>query len=94
MTTPEWVYIAESVFIEDNPWDGRTRYGIHTSLEGALKALESFGDEDDPLKATEVDDYADYHDPDKHGRTWMVHRASEMPREEGHLWIFKERLLA
>lgn len=34
-------YRAESIFTEDNPWDGRTCYGNYTTLDAAKAALET-----------------------------------------------------
>lgn len=82
------VFIAESIFEGDNPWDGRTRYGLHVSLEGALDALKDFADPGDPLTCTRDDEAAE---PSKRA-TYMVHRMSERPRIDGNLWIFEEEL--
>lgn len=84
------VYIPEYISDSDNCWDGRTRYGIHLSLEAALEALgKVFGDAENPLTATQERDYeGNVTTPE----TWMVHRVSERPSETGSLWIFKERL--
>jgi hypothetical protein len=87
---PGTVFISEVVFIEDNPWDGRTRHGVSLSLEDALKTLEDFGAVDDPLIATKCDEaHAGRGEPEN---AWMVHRRSEIPREDGTLWIFEEKI--
>jgi hypothetical protein len=80
------VYIPEYICMEDNPWDGRTRYGVHTTLRGALDALKHFSDEDDPLVVTGPLEVA------QDDTALPVHRESELPSEEGSLWIFVEEL--
>lgn len=88
MARPKTVFIPEAVDDCDNPWDGRTRYGIHFSLESALKALKHFGDDEDPLIAT-PSEYA-YNGSIEVEAAWMVHRRSSPPSSEGMLWIFEE----
>jgi hypothetical protein len=90
---PTHVYIAEVIFSGDNPWDGRTRYGVCLSLEDALDSLSSFAKEGMPLVATprEETDDPEFWDEDGPIR-WMVHRPDEGARWDGHLWIFKERV--
>lgn len=84
---PEHVYIPEAVDTSDNVWDGRTRYGVHLTLQSALAALEArYGGQDDPVVATQCET-AHIAETD-----WMVHRRSEEPSEEGMLWIFQERV--
>jgi hypothetical protein len=83
------VFIPESIFMEDNPWDGRTRYGVHTTVEGALKALEDFGSPGDPLVVAKS--LPDEGDVILH----LVGRQSEaasMSIETGPLYIFEEEL--
>lgn len=80
------VYIPEYICMEDNPWDGRTRYGVHTTLEGALKALGHFSyDDNDPLAVSGPLEGGDANE-------WPVHRKSEEPNEFASLWIFVEEL--
>lgn len=90
---PTHVYIAESIFREENPWDGRTRHGVCLSLEDALDSLGMYADEGQPLVATprEETDDTDFWDEDGPIR-WMVHRLDEPASWDGHLWIFKEKL--
>lgn len=85
----ESVFIAESVFIEDNPWDGRTRHGVCASLELALEALAMFSEKDDPLETTP---YPGAVDDQGEPTRWRVHRRSE-PFQDGVLWIFREEMI-
>lgn len=87
MTAPEFVYIPEYVDSTDNPWDGRTRYGVHLTLESALVALQFFGDEGDPMVATPGEA-----EPENGERAYMVHHQSEEPDDDGEIWIFKEKV--
>lgn len=89
----EDIYVAESVFVAENPWDGRTRHGIASSLDKALELLsETFGNVVDPLMVTPSSD-KDSIGEDGSPTVWMVHHRSERPRDEGTLWIFRESLV-
>ncbi|GAA0936016.1 hypothetical protein [Actinocorallia libanotica] len=87
MEAPEFVYIPEFVDVSDNPWDGRTRYGVHLTLESALKALAFFGEEGDPMVATPEEQEAE-----DGTCAYMVHMKSEEPDDDGGIWIFKEKV--
>lgn len=84
---PDAVYIAEVIFFDDNPADGRRRVAVCTSLEGALAALQNDDGQDEELVATEVS-------PSVLGSatstTWAVHERGTEPDDEGHLWITRE----
>ena len=85
---PEVVYIAETIFFEDNVVDGRTREGVFLSLEEALDALRE--EEEDPnLKVSLMEDSALHGEG---GRTWAVHKGGDEPDDFGHLWITEEKL--
>lgn len=88
MPDPDAVYIAEVIFFDDNPADGRRRVAVCTSLDGALAALRRDEDGAD-LVATEVS-------PSALGSatstTWAVHERSVEPDDEGHLWITREEV--
>ncbi|WP_143220361.1 hypothetical protein [Actinomadura sp. CNU-125] len=83
------VFIAEVIFFDDNPADGRRRVAVCTSLEGALTALQNDGTDNDDLVATEVS-------PSALGSatstTWAVHERGAAPDDEGLLWITREEV--
>lgn len=84
------VYIPEAIIGDNNPWDSRRRYGVHTTLTGALAALSTvYADmpEDKPLVATKCGN----RDRRTLG-TFMVHHSDEQPRLDGELWIFVVRV--
>ncbi|WP_329521191.1 hypothetical protein [Spirillospora sp. NBC_01491] len=84
------VYIAESIWFDDNPVDGRTRLATCLSLDEALAAIKGHGIFGEPnLVATVVEDSALHGEG---GRTWAVHPEGQEPNDEGHLWITEEKI--
>jgi hypothetical protein len=88
---PMLVYLPQYVDPADNVWDGRTSYGVYTSLAGALSALQEFSDPEGLLVTTESSDTSG---GSSHCvAVYMVHRESEPPRRDGSLWIFVEKVI-
>lgn len=88
MSGPLTVYIAEAIWFEDNPVNGRKRIAVATTLDGALKAIREdkiYGDA--ALIATEVTDSAL---GSENAKTWHVHASDADPDDEGCLWITSE----
>lgn len=84
------VYIAEVIWFEDNPVDGRDRIAVGVSLDAALSALREHHIHGGDLVATETEEGSAL--GTKWARTWAVHERGEEPDSEGHLWITSEEL--
>lgn len=89
-TEKPMVYIAEVVFFEDNPVDGRKRVAVCSTLEGAISALRKDDDREPELVATETTSALG----SESARTWAVHEPDEEPSDFGCLWITAERVTA
>lgn len=85
----KYVYIAEAIWHEENPIDGRARVAVCRSLEDALGVLRGHGIYGGDLAATEVTDSAV---GTADARTWAVHERTEKPDDEGCLWITEEKI--
>ncbi|MEU7631769.1 hypothetical protein AB0C34_17525 [Nocardia sp. NPDC049220] len=87
MTAPATVYIAEAIWFQDNPVDGRHRLAICASLDDALQVLRAHPIHGDPhLTATETTSALG----SVNARTWAVHHRDKEPDDEGVLWITAE----
>lgn len=84
---PTTVYIAEEIWFGDNPVDGRKRLSVHSTLDGALSALNNINGPG--LVATEKTGGALGTDD---ARTWAVHEPDEEPSDEGWMWITAEQV--
>lgn len=80
------VYIAEVIWFEDNPVDGRSRIAVCTTLAGALAALRAHHIFGGDLVATETQSALG----SEESRTWAVHVRGTVPSDEGHTWITSE----
>ncbi|PZG47472.1 hypothetical protein C1I98_13460 [Spongiactinospora gelatinilytica] len=82
------VYIAEVVWFDDNPVDGRDRIAVCACLDAALKALRDHDVHGGDLVATETTSALGTDS----ARTWAVHERGEEPDDDGHLWITREQV--
>jgi hypothetical protein len=83
------VYIAEVIWFEDNPVDGRIRIAVCTSLEDALTSLREHDIYGGDLLATKVSESAL---GSKDAQTWAVHENGSEPDDMGHMWITSENV--
>jgi hypothetical protein len=81
------VYVAEAIWFEENPVDGRTRVAVCATLDGALDALREHHIFGGDLVATEAERSAL---GTATARTWAVHERGSHPDDEGCLWITGE----
>lgn len=86
------VYIPECVMEDGSPWEGRTRYGVYTTLQRAVKALETFAESPGKGLVATVDEESTYGGSEHCVEVYMVHRPDEPARLDGSLWIFVERV--
>jgi hypothetical protein len=83
------VYIAEVIWFEENPVDGRTRIAVCTSLDDALTSLREHDIFGGDLVATEISGSAL---GSRDAQTWAVYDRGAEPNDEGHLWITRENV--
>ncbi|MGI5414257.1 hypothetical protein [Actinomadura luteofluorescens] len=83
------VYIAEAIWFQNNPVDGRERIAVCASLDDAVTALRDHGIYGGDLVATKVDPGSLGTDT---AQAWAVHERGKEPDDEGHLWITAEHV--
>lgn len=88
---PASVFVAEAVWFENDPVDGRERIAVGVTLGDALSALRDHGIYGGDLVATETTSGSAL--GTETARTWAVHERTEKPSDEGLLWITEEQLL-
>lgn len=88
MPEKQMVYIAEAIWFENNPVDGRERIAVCGSLDGALSALREHGIYGCDLVATETESALG----SETARTWAVHERDGKASDEGLLWITGEEV--
>jgi hypothetical protein len=86
LTLDTAVYIAEVIWFEENPVDGRTRIAVCASLDSALTVLREHEIHGGDLVATETTSALGTDT----ARTWAVHEKGTEPDDEGCLWITAE----